>query len=102
MTLARAAGMLGAAMDAGELTRLISEGLYLVLWVSAPVLAAALIIGLSVGALSAATQVQEQSLTFVPKLVGVSLVLALAGSWMAAQLVGFTDSLWRAIPALVP
>lgn len=90
------------AVSEGELTRLIAEGLYLVLYVSAPVLAAALVIGLTVSVLSAATQVQEQSLTFVPKLVGVSLVLALAGSWMAGQLVGFTGSLWRAIPALVP
>lgn len=88
-------------MSAGELTRLIAESLYLVLYVSAPVLAVALAIGLTVSVLSAATQVHEQSLTFVPKLVGVALVLALAGSWMAAELVGFTDSLWRAIPALV-
>ena len=52
--------------------------------------------------LSATTQVQEQSLSFVPKLVGVSLVLAAAGGWMAGQLVGFTDQLWTAIPTLVP
>ncbi len=89
-------------MTPGELTRLSVESLYLVLWVSAPVLAVALGIGLVVSVLSAATQVQEQSLTFVPKLVGVSLVLALAGGWMAGQLVGFTDHLFRAIPALVP
>lgn len=89
-------------MSADELTRLIVEGLYLVLWVSAPVLAVSVVIGLTVSVLSAATQIQEQSLAFVPKLVGVSLVLALAGGWMATQLIGFTDQLWRAIPALVP
>ncbi len=89
-------------MSPDELTRVSVESLYLALWVSAPVLAMALVIGLAVSVLSAATQVQEQSLTFVPKLVGVSLVLALAGGWMASQLVVFTDHLWRAIPALVP
>jgi flagellar biosynthetic protein FliQ len=89
-------------VSADELTRLIVEGLYLVLWVSAPVLAVSVVIGLTVSVLSAATQIQEQSLAFVPKLVGVSLVLALAGGWMATQLIGFTDQLWRAIPALVP
>lgn len=85
-----------------ELSRLVTESLYLALWVSAPALLAALAIGTLTAVLSAATQVQEQSLTFVPKLVGVALVLAVAGGWMAAQLVGFTDQLWTSIPALVP
>jgi flagellar biosynthetic protein FliQ len=89
-------------MSPAELTRLSVEGLYLALWLSAPVLVAALTIGTLVSVLSAATQVQEQSLSYVPKLVGVSLVLAIAGGWMATQLIGFTDHLWRAIPALVP
>jgi flagellar biosynthesis protein FliQ len=84
-----------------EIVRLVSESLYLALWISAPVLATALAIGIATSVLSAATQVQEQSLGFVPKLVGVSLVLALAGAWMAAQVIGFTDRLWSAIPSLV-
>lgn len=88
-------------MSPDELTRLIVESLYLVLWVSAPVLGVALVIGLLVAVLSAATQIQEPSLAFVPKLVGVALVLAVLGSWMASQLVTFTDQLFRAIPALV-
>lgn len=88
-------------MSPGELTRLIAESLYLVLYVSAPALAVALVVGAVVSVLSAATQVQDQSLAFVPKLVAVSLVLALAGGWMAAELIGFTDHLWRAIPVLV-
>ncbi len=88
-------------MSIDELTRLIAESLYLVLWVSAPALVAALVIGLLVAVLSAATQVQEQSLTFVPKLVGVALVLVFAGSWMAGELVAFTDQLWTSIPILV-
>ncbi|MCB9597114.1 MAG: type III secretion system export apparatus subunit SctS [Sandaracinaceae bacterium] len=89
-------------MNVDELSRLTAETLYLVLWVSAPALVAAIVIGLTVSVLSATTQVQEQSLSFVPKLVGVSLVLAAAGGWMAGQLVGFTDQLWTAIPTLVP
>ena len=88
-------------MSLDELTRLTSETLYLVLLISAPALATALVIGALAAVLSAATQVQEQTLTFVPKLVGVSLVLAAAGGWMASQLIRFTDQLWTAIPALV-
>ncbi len=89
-------------MSTSELARLSAESLYLVLWVSAPTLAVALVVGLILSVLSAATQVQEQSMSFVPKLVAVSLVLAVTGGWMATQLVDFTDRLWRAIPVLVP
>lgn len=88
-------------MSTEALSRLIAEALYLALWVSAPALVVALVVGLVVAVLSAATQVQEQSLTFVPKLVGVSIVLAVFGSWMATQLVGFTEHLFLAIPTLV-
>jgi flagellar biosynthesis protein FliQ len=89
-------------MDAAHLTRLSAETLYLVLFVSAPVLGVSLLIGLTVGLLQAVTQVQEQTLSFVPKLVGVGAVLAVAGGWMGAQLLRFTEELWRAIPLLLP
>jgi len=87
---------------ASEFTRLTAETLYLVLLVSAPVLGISLLIGLTVGLLSAVTQVQDQTLSFVPKLVGVALTLAAAGGWMGSELVRFTDSLWTAIPTLFP
>ena len=51
--------------------------------------------------LQAVTQVQEQTLAFVPKLVAVALALAVLGGWMGGELTGFTSSLWRAIPELV-
>lgn len=89
-------------MSAEDLTRLIAESLYLVLYVSAPVLAAALLVGLVVSMLSAVTQAHDHSLAFVPKLVAVSAVLALAGGWMATELLQFTEQLWRELPALVP
>lgn len=87
-------------MPLSDLARLSSEALYLALWVSAPALLVALIIGLATSILSTATQIQEQSLSFVPKLIGVSVALAVFGGWMATQVVAFTDQLWRAIPAL--
>lgn len=88
-------------MSVETLRQLIVESLYLAILVSAPALVTALVIGSLVAVLGALTQVQEQSLSYVPKLVGVSLALALAGAWMADQLVGFTGQLWRAIPQLV-
>lgn len=88
-------------MGPADLARLSAETLYLVLLVSAPALLAALAIGLAIGLLQAVTQVQEQTLAFVPKLIGVAIVLAVLGGWMSGELVRFTTSLWRAIPELV-
>lgn len=88
-------------MDPAELSRLTAETLYLVLLVSAPVLGVSLVIGLLVGLAQAVTQVQEQTLSFVPKLVGVALALVIAGGWMGAQLIRFTEGIWTAIPDLV-
>lgn len=74
------------------------EGLYLVLLVSAPVLAASLVVGLIVSLLQATTQLQDQTLTFVPKLVAVLLALVVAGPWIGDQLLRFARVLFEAIP----
>ena len=89
-------------MDGAELGRLAAEALYLVLLVSAPALVVSLAIGLSVGLLQAVTQVQEQTLSFVPKLAGVAIALVVGGSWMGAQLIRFTSRLWESLPLLFP
>lgn len=88
-------------MPSAELSRLVAETLYLVLLVSAPALLVSLLVGFVVGLLQAVTQVQEQTLSFVPKLVAVAATLAAFGGFMGSELVRFTDALWRAIPTLV-
>lgn len=88
-------------MNASDLVLLSAETLYLVLVVSMPALVASLVVGLGLGVLQAVTQVQEQTLTFVPKLVAVAAVLALMGGWMTGELVRFTTELWTAIPRIV-
>jgi flagellar biosynthetic protein FliQ len=88
-------------MSASDLVLLSAETLYLVLVVSMPALVASLAVGLGLGVLQAVTQVQEQTLTFVPKLVAVAAVLALLGGWMTGELVRFTTELWTSIPRLV-
>jgi len=88
-------------MDVGEWTRLAHEALVLVLVVSAPVLGVSLLVGLGVGLLQAVTQVQEHTLTFVPKLLAVGATLALAGGWMGAEVLRYTETLFRALPQLV-
>jgi flagellar biosynthesis protein FliQ len=66
------------------------EALLVLLAVSAPPLGAALLVGIASGVLQAATQVQEQSLTTVPRLAAVLAALALAGPWIGARVVRFT------------
>lgn len=88
-------------MTADDLTRLTVETLLLVLLVSTPVLVASLAIGLTVGLFQAATQVQDQTLAFVPKLVIVAITLAIFGGFMSEEIVRFTQALWLEIPHLV-
>jgi flagellar biosynthesis protein FliQ len=68
---------------------------------SAPILGVSLAIGLAIGLIQSATQLQEQTLSFVPKLAGVALVIVLAGHWMLGQIIGFTQGLFEMIPSLL-
>lgn len=78
----------------------VREGLILALLVSVPPLLASLVVGFIVGAVQAATQIQDQTLAFVPKLVVVALALVIAGPTLGAQIVRFTQALLLAFPAL--
>jgi flagellar biosynthetic protein FliQ len=78
----------------------IREGLLLVLLLSAPPLIASMVVGFVVGLFQAATQSQDQTLAFVPKLVVVLVVLLAMGPVLGAALVRFTQALFVAIPSL--
>lgn len=69
--------------------------------VAGPILVMSLAIGLGISLLQSITQIQEVTLTFVPKLIGVALVIVVSGSWMLNQLVGFTQNLFKMIPGLI-
>jgi flagellar biosynthetic protein FliQ len=75
--------------------------LWLVTLLVAPILGVALAVGLFIGILQAATQIQEMTLSFIPKLASVALVLFLVGPWMLTLLVDFTQQLFLKIPALI-
>ena len=68
---------------------------------TAPFLAVSLAIGFAVSLFQSVTQVQEVTLTFVPKLLGVGLVLLVGGHWMLGELVTFTNRLFESIPQLL-
>lgn len=82
------------------LLRAVREGLLLALLLSAPPLLTSLLVGLMVGVMQAATQLQDQTLSFVPKLVVVALTLLAMGPALATQLVRFSQALLLAFPQL--
>jgi flagellar biosynthesis protein FliQ len=77
------------------------EAILVTVKLAAPILAVTLGIGLFVSILQSATQVQEATITFVPKLAGVALVIVLAGNWMLNTLIDFTHELFRMLPQLI-
>lgn len=85
-------------MSNGEMFMLIQQGIFLVLKLCSPVLGAALVIGLIVAIFQATTSIQEQTLTFLPKLVTILLVIALLGAWMLSQAGDYFADILRAIP----
>lgn len=66
-----------------------------------PLLMTALVIGVVISLAQTVTQIQEMTLTFVPKVVGLGVVLLLSGNWMLRELVTFSQELWGSIPTLV-
>jgi flagellar biosynthetic protein FliQ len=77
------------------------EAIWTAILVSAPILGGSLLIGLLVSVLQATTQIQEQTLTFIPKIIVVFLVLVFFGPWMLNIMVGFTNNLFIGIPELI-
>jgi len=77
------------------------NAIMLALLIAGPMLIVALLIGLTVSVLQAVTQIQEQTLAFVPKLVGVAVVFLLALPWMIQLLVKYTTELFRSLPSLI-
>ena len=70
------------------------------LLIAAPMLVVALVVGLVISIIQAVTQIQEQTLAFVPKLIGVAAVFLLALPWILQTLVRYTTELFRSIPSL--
>lgn len=77
------------------------EAVYAILLLSGPLLGASLLVGLLISIFQATTQIQEQSLTFVPKIVMVLLALIIFGPWMLNLLIAFTTNLFLSIPNMV-
>jgi flagellar biosynthetic protein FliQ len=88
-------------MDAQQVFAIGQQGLYMLLLVSAPLLLAVLVVGLLVSVFQAATQINEATLSFVPKVLAAVAVLAIAGPWMVTTLVEYIQHTLQAIPGAV-
>jgi flagellar biosynthetic protein FliQ len=77
------------------------RALEIMLLLSMPLLLVALVVGLLVGVFQAATQINEMTLSFIPKLLAMTAALALSGPWMLKILIGYTRELFESIPSLI-
>jgi flagellar biosynthetic protein FliQ len=77
------------------------RALEITLMISAPLLIVALVTGLLIGVFQAAASINEQTLSFIPKLVAISAVLVFTGPWMLKVLVSYTRELFESIPSLI-
>ena len=88
-------------MNDAQVLEIFTEAMALSAKLAGPLLGVALVVGVIVSLFQAVTQIQEMTLSFVPKVIGLGLVLLVAGNWMLRELVTFTEQLWRVIPAFV-
>ena len=88
-------------MNQDTVVSLATQAMTLALEIAGPILLLGLIIGLLVSIFQAVTSIQEQSLSFIPKIVGVAVLIVVLGPWMLDQLVGYAQNLYLSIPSLV-
>lgn len=81
-------------MSINDVVEIANRALWIIIKVSAPVLLVSLIVGLTISIFQTATSIQEQTLTFVPKILAVFLAIMLLGHWMLNEMSGFMTELW--------
>lgn len=84
-------------MEQSQIIEVGANAMWVTLQIGLPVLGVSLVVGLLVSIFQAVTQLQEPTLTFIPKILAVVLVVVVAGPWMMNTLLGFTIDLWRGI-----
>jgi flagellar biosynthetic protein FliQ len=88
-------------MDQDTVTSLATQAMTLAFTIAGPILAVGLVIGLVVSIFQAVTQIQEQSLSFIPKIVALAVLILILGPWMLSQMVSYAQNLYMSIPQLV-
>jgi flagellar biosynthetic protein FliQ len=88
-------------MDSGAVLDIGMQGLLIAAKLSAPILITALVVGFAISLMQSITQIQEVTLSFVPKAAAVGMALLICGHWMISEIVGFTHRLFDTIPSLL-
>ncbi|MCO7221730.1 flagellar biosynthesis protein FliQ [Klenkia sp. PcliD-1-E] len=88
-------------MSDAQITDIAVQTMIVAAKVAAPILLTALLVGFAISLFQAATQIQEQTLSFVPKLIAVAIAMVVTGNWVLSELVSFTHQLFDALPALL-
>jgi flagellar biosynthetic protein FliQ len=88
-------------MTDADVMAISTNAVWIALKVGGPVLLVALVVGLVVSVFQAVTQIQEQTLVFIPKIVAIIAILVIAGPWMMSTMISYTQELFRDIPTIV-
>ena len=88
-------------MDTDVVISLATQAMSLALKISIPLLGVGLVVGVLISIVQAVTSIQEQTLTFIPKVLAMAAVLVIGGPWMLNQLMAYTSDLWTSIPNMV-
>jgi flagellar biosynthesis protein FliQ len=88
-------------MTQDTVVNLATQAMTLALEIAGPILILGLIIGLLVSIFQAVTSIQEQSLSFIPKIIGVAVLIVVLGPWMLDQMVTYAQNLYTSIPSML-
>ncbi len=88
-------------MDTDVVISLATQAMSLALKISIPLLGVGLVVGVLISIIQAVTSIQEQTLSFIPKVLAMAVVLLVGGPWMLNQLLSYTTELWSSIPNMV-
>jgi flagellar biosynthetic protein FliQ len=88
-------------MDQDTVINLVMQAITVAVKVALPILLAGLVVGLLASIFQAVTQIQEMTLTFIPKILATIVVMVVAGPWMLNQIITYTQQLWQGIPGVV-
>ena len=92
---------IGGFVSPEQVLTIAQQGLQLTAMMAAPILITVLAVGLIVSMVQAATQINEMTLSFVPKLAAIGVVLVVAGPWILQSIIDFTISLYKSIPYII-
>jgi flagellar biosynthetic protein FliQ len=88
-------------MDQDVVVSLATQAMSLALKLALPLLGVGLVVGVIISILQAVTQIQEATLSFIPKVLAMAAVLVIGGPWMLNQLLSYTSELWSSIPNMI-